>query len=932
MNFDSKFSAFVKEVKSACKEVFESYLLRYAFGVDASCYNYTPKLVINALNEEEVLSVLALVRKYGIAITFRAAGTSLSGQASSNSVLLIANKGFKGIKLNEDASIIECECGVIASEANEVLKPFGKKIGPDPATIATALMGGILNNNSSGMCCGVSQNSYHTIHSLRVVLLDGSILDTGDALSCENFCKTHKNLIKTLFSLREGILKDEDLKKLIKNKFKIKNTTGYSINALLDFSETRDIINHLFVGSEGTLGFVSKVRLKTIKDSAFKGCALLFFKNLEQTSRAVVSLARLPLVNALEMMDYACLSAVKDYEGVPNILKECKEGYTCLLLQSIADSAKELDKNLTELKEHLKDLKLAFEPLISTEQNEFDSWWKIRKGLLPIVAGARKKQTTVITEDLCFKIEDFCEGAELIKTLFEKYGFEGVIFGHALSGNLHFIITPNLNDQVQYENFSALVCEMSEKVSLMQGSIKAEHGTGRMVAPFVELEWGSKAYEINKAIKTAFDPLRLLNPDVIISDDKEIYKKNLKAMNAIENLPLESELINRCMECGFCEKNCPSKDITLTPRQRIAVLREVSRLNALNDFSKANQLLKEYEYYGVQTCAACSRCLDLCPLNIDTAKIALTLRKSLNAKFLPLAQKAYENFDRLLSFAKFGVSLTNGASRIFGEKRLSKISSFGHKFHLPYIPEKMPLANSYILESKFEFDEKIVYFSACSNRIFKPNLKSFQDQRSLQEVVESLCLKAQISVLYPSNLSKMCCGKFFENFPSIKDKNSEYLKAELFELSLKGKLRIVVDHSSCFYEMFKNFKDLQVLDLSEFLFSIASKLKLRKGDKRILVHKLCLLKKLDKAHFIEDLARLCSDEVGVIRSFECCGFAGDKGFFTPELNQSATRNLKFETKDYDLGVSSSCTCEIGLNSYCELDFVHIAYLLDALST
>lgn len=937
MKFNPDFTAFIKEIKLSCKEVYDSYLLRYAYGVDASCYNYIPKVVINAQSEDEVINILNLANIYHTHITFRAAGTSLSGQSSSDGVLVVANKAFKDIRLNDDASIIECDCGVIASEANEVLKPFGRKIGPDPATIATALIGGIINNNSSGMCCGVEENSYNTIHSLRVILLDGTILDTGDASSVLKFIKTHKNLTSKLLGLREQILSDKELSELIRRKFKIKNTTGYSINSLLDFSEIKDIINHIFIGSEGTLGFVSKVRYYTVKDSLYKGCGLLFFKNLDETSKAVVRLASLgrELVNAAEMMDYECLKAVMTYDGIPSIVKECQDGYTCILFQSVSDNEKTLDENLEKIKGHLSDLDMAFKPLFSKDSNEQDGWWKIRKGILPIVAGARSKGTAVITEDVCFKIEDFCDGVKLIKRLFEKYNFKnGVIFGHALSGNLHFIITPDLSNAKEYENFANLVNEMSRDISKIEGSVKAEHGTGRMVAPFVELEWGKKAYEINVAIKEAFDEKNLLNPDVIITKDKEIYKKNLKAMTIIENLPLDSDIINTCMECGFCEKHCPSKDITLTPRQRISVLREITRLNNENQTTLAAKLLKEYEYYGVQTCATCSRCFDLCPLYIDTAGIALSLRKSINVKYEKIAQKAYANFDKVVKVGRVSLSVYTGASRIFGGRNLSKISKITHKIlrKIPFAPPKMPFANNYEFKNKLGFDEKVIYFSACINRMFKPNT-DFNDTRNLQEVFESLCKKAKISVLYPENLASMCCGKIFADYENIALKNKQKLQDELLKLSDYGRINIVIDHSSCFYEMFKNLKEtnLKILDLSEFLLQLAPRLEIKKTKQKILVHKLCLLKKLKKDSFIEDLARLCSDEVEVIKSFECCGFAGDKGFFTPELNQSSTKNLKFETKDFDLGVSTSSTCEVGLNSYGAIPFVNIAYLLDMLS-
>ena len=168
---------------------------------------------------------------------------------------------------------------------------------------------------------------------------------------------------------------------------------------------------------------------------------------------------------------------------------------------------------------------MALEALYSQDENEFSKWWKIRKGLLPIASMARNDGSSVITEDVCFEIDKLGDGITEIKNLFKKYNFNGIIFGHALSGNVHFIITPNLNNKDEKENFENLVFDMAKIVSNMGGSIKAEHGTGRMMSPFVEMEWGKKAYEINKKIKNIFDKKNLLNPDVIITNDPLIHTK-----------------------------------------------------------------------------------------------------------------------------------------------------------------------------------------------------------------------------------------------------------------------------------------------------------------------------------------------------------------------------------------------------------------------
>ena len=929
------YERFAKEANEICKgRVYTDHLRRYAYGVDASCYSYLPKVVVKAEDEREVRRLIRLCQQCGTPFTFRAAGSSLSGQCSSEDVLIVCNDGFKKMEVIDDGKALKCECGVIGSDANDLLKPYNRKIGPDPATLATALVGGILNNNSSGMCCGTAQNSYKTIRSIRVVLLDGSILDTSDQKSIDQFLKEKPQMVEDILQLRKDILADEELTHLIHHKYKIKNTTGYGLNSLVDFEDIIDIINHLFIGSEGTLGFVSEIVYNTVEDVPYKGCGLMFFKTLNDASLAVVALANMgrDKVVAAEMMDYQSLKAVQSLDNVPEFVREVPEGTSAILFQTESYSKETVDENLAFIKDKLKDIPTAIPSLYSQDPKEYDSWWAIRKGILPIVGGQRRKGTTVITEDVCFQIEDFTKGIEMLTELFHKYDFVdgGVIFGHALSGNVHFNITPDFSDPKDTKNFGDLVKEMSERVSGFGGSLKAEHGTGRMVAPFIEMEWGRKAYEINRRIKAIFDPERILNPDVMITDDPDVYKKNLKAQCVID------DAFTICMECGFCEKHCPSRNLTLTPRQRIALLRETKRLENEGNFTLASELRKGYEYFGVDTCAACSMCKGLCPLSIDTAQIALSMRR-IDPPAPELAKKIYDNFSTTLQMCRAGVSLEGIAGSIITQKAISKITEGLHGVTgvTPYVPKTTPKANRYKLKNRIKPTnfEKVVYFSTCANRAFKPN-QGYDDDRSLQQVVESLCNKAHIDIIYPKHIENLCCGLSFENYDDVHERAVKDLHDALMKASQNGKYPIVIDHSACFNHAFKHMPDLEINDISEFLCKyVVPHLDIEKCDERVIVHKQCKIKSLNKSQYIEDLARLCTDHVFNIKSFACDGFAGQKGFFTPELNKCATKDLAAEIAEYGatLGVSSSSTCEIGLGENGGIPFIGVAFLLDRCS-
>ncbi len=940
---EENYDAFFTEASGFLNErIFKDYLRRLAYGTDASCYRYIPKIVAWVKDEEEVQKLCILAKKHGVSLTFRAAGSSLSGQASCEGVLVMATHFFKDVKILDNAKSIQLSCGVIGSSANALLKPYHKKIGPDPATINTAMIGGIAANNASGMCCGVDQNSYKTLRSLRVILADSTLLDTANQESVESFKNTRKDLIEGVLNLRKEILEDKELHALIKKKYEIKNTTGYSLNALIDFEDPIEIISHLFIGSEGTLGFISSVELECVKDYAYKTCALLFYENLEQCAKAAQILAALKakqpeMISSAELMDYASLKSVKGLEGMPGVILEIKEPNACLLIQSESDDPLILENNMQTILNALSAIPVVLDSQISSDPNIYQSWWKIRKGIFPIAASQRKSQSSVIIEDVCFSQEDFVEGVKAIEGLLKKHGFKdnSIIFGHALSGNLHFVVTPILENEVERKAFENLVSDMFLMVSKSSGSIKAEHGTGRMVAPFVEMEWGEKAYKIHKQIKELFDPEGILNPDVIITNDKEIHTKNLKSIYPIE------EHLDMCMECGFCERICPSRDLSLTPRQRIVIHREIERLKERvsqgHNEVLLDELLKESEYLAYATCAVCHMCSTLCPLKIDTGSIALNHYQK-NPKGEKIASRILHNMQTTTSAARFSLKSARLVQNLIGSHNLVSLTKGIKKFIKPFPKafDYIPKNNAYSLKNKtHEGEEKVIYFSTCINRSFAPSTR-MADKRCIQEVFESLCQKAKVSVVYPNGLDALCCGKAFINYTDLTKQNNEKNHAIFLQLSDEGKIPIVLDHSACsthFFKQMKAYKDLKVYDLSVYIEEVLSpKLKFNPINEDIGLYTMCALKLENKEELLFNLAKKCTlGEIVIHKETGCCGFAGNKGFFTPELNESALNGFQAFYQSYDLkrGFSTSSTCEIGLSEKTRFSWQHIAYLVDA---
>ncbi|WP_095210386.1 FAD-binding and (Fe-S)-binding domain-containing protein [Endozoicomonas ascidiicola] len=644
------------------------------FGTDASFYRLVPALVVLAESEWEVQLILAEAHKHKVPVTFRAAGTSLSGQAITDSVLVISNKGWMDFELMNGGEKITLQAGVIGARANKALAPMGRKIGPDPASINTCRIGGIAANNASGMCCGVAQNTYHTMDSIRIIMADGTLLDTGKPDSIESFRASHKHLLESIKNLTERVRSDQALVDKIRHKYRLKNTTGYSINALVDFEDPVDILAHLMVGSEGTLGFISSVTYNTVPDYHHKASAFFVFPDVATCCRAVTVLSHAP-VSSVELIDFRGMKSGIGKPGLPHFINDDLPDSTCaLLVETQADHDQALSHQIKDIHQLLIHFTVLEQVDFTRIQSEYEALWAIRKGLFPAVGAVREKGTTVIIEDVAFPINLLTEGVLKLQALFKKYRYsEALIFGHALEGNLHFVFTQSFESNEEVRRYQQFMDDVAQLVAVeFGGSLKAEHGTGRNMAPYVELEWGSDAFKIMKQIKHLFDEHNLLNPGVILNDDPEVHISNLKPM------PVADDLIDKCIECGFCEPACPSKDLTLTPRKRIVLWREISRLrregSTTHDQARLNELEKEYSWQGIDTCAACGLCSQYCPVDINTGELTLKLRAEQAGSSEMVAKWCADHFDGTQTAVRAGLIASDITQALIGSDSMVSIS------------------------------------------------------------------------------------------------------------------------------------------------------------------------------------------------------------------------------------------------------------------
>ncbi|MBY5992875.1 FAD-binding and (Fe-S)-binding domain-containing protein [Ferrimonas balearica] len=919
--------------------VYTDNLRRVAWGTDASFYQKRPQVVLHPQNETEVAKALAECHQAKTPVTFRAAGTALCGQALSDSVLMVAGAHWTDHEVLDDGARIKLQPGVIGAKVNQILAPLGWKFGPDPATIASAMVGGIVANNASGMNCGTHHNAYRLIDGARIVLANGTVLDTACEQSRAQFALKHPEILEGLAEIRDTIMADEAMVARIKRKYSIKNVTGFGMNSFVEFTDPFDILLHLMVGSEGTLGFLSEITMKSVIKPTHSASAMVYFDSLKGACEAIVELRQdaFDETNAAELLDNFALKAVaaSKYQ-TPDFLGDIHKDVTAVLFETFGMSQEQIDANIAKMGAIMAKHGL-YRPVEFTQDSaEITNMWAIRKAVFPLAGSMRPAGTSCVIEDIAFPIEVLPQATLDLQALSFAHGYnDAVIYGHALEGNYHVIFSQDFGTQEEIDRFDNFMKEMVELVAVKyDGSLKAEHGTGFGMASFVEKEWGSDVYGLMARVKQVLDPAGILNPGVIINDDPDCHAKGFKP------LPKVHDIVDKCIECGFCEAHCVAHGLTLSPRQRTAVARVIKTLETTGAEPEVlADLKKQYPYFALDTCAADGLCKMGCPMGIDTGKFVKELRaQGASEGDKKISNFTADKFGALESVARFALGATDVTRAVIGDGAISGITKGLRKTGLP-IPqwtEGMPKRGKALPELKTAGDVKAVYFPACLNRMMGTSPKH-EDQRSIPETIKALFEKAGMEMVSGHKPKGLCCGQPWESYGHNEqaDRKSDELSNWLLEVSNNGEHPILVETTACLERMRRACDTrLTLLGPEEFAMKyLVERLAITPIEEKIAVHPTCTCRKMGIVDDLVGLAKLCATEVVVPEKVGCCGMAGNRGMNYPELNEHGLRHLKEETKDKGCtsGYSVSATCEVGLTTHSGIPYKNILTLLDKAS-
>ena len=922
----------------------KKYIERLAWGTDAGFYRLIPQEVLHPATEQDVLKIIARAHKEKKHITFRAAGTSLSGQAISDSLLVVCGKKWEQYTVHNEGKSITLQPGIVGQRVNEILKPYGKYFTPDPASLKSAMVGGIVMNNASGMCCGTHANSYRALKSVRIILPDGTLLDTGDEKNRAAFVMSHQKFIRKIEELRDKTRKNASLMERIRRKYSIKNVTGLTILPFAEYDDPFDIIAHLMVGSEGTLAFLSSITMTTGDICGYSSSALLLFPTTKSACEAIIEMKTTGMLSAAEFFDRKAMQTVeKDFpelQGLP-------EDAGAVLIRTDASTQEELDKKNEVLQKVLNTYKLCQEAQFTSDPVLTGKYWAMRSGIFPAVGGTREVGTTCLIEDIAFPVEHLAEATLALQQLFKEHNYpEAVIYGHALEGNYHFILNQRFDSPQAIEQYDHMMRAVVDLVvDQYDGSLKAEHGTGRNMAPFVRREWGDDAYELMCEVKKLFDPENIMNPGVIFNEDPASYLQHIKP------LPEVHEMIDRCIECGFCEVNCVSCGFALSSRQRIVVQRELARLHASAkagnkaDADLEKKLKKEFATIGRDLCAGDGLCSTSCPIKINVGEYIHIVREhDMSGAGKVLGRWAGKNLGTIGTALTGILGVAHVAKTVMGDKLTTLTGKAMHSMSGGLIPLWTPSLPKPVtkkdIKTAIEYgavnglkglrDKRVVYFPSCLNQRL-----STPDKPLVNDVTE-LLNKAGFEVIFPAGMENLCCGTIWESkgMPEEADRKAAELELALLKASEYGKWPVLCDQSPCLHRMRHTMQHLHLYEPAEFIDKfVLSEVEITPLDACVAVHVTCSTRQMGLADTIVRVAKACAKNVLVPQEIGCCAFAGDKGFTEPELNEWALRKLKpqVEKAGATMGVSNSRTCEIGLTTHSGIEYHSIAHLVNKVS-
>ena len=652
-------------------QLFFDNTMRTLYATDASSYREMPLAVAIPKTKADIATLISFAVANNTSLIPRTAGTSLAGQVVGNGIVVDVSKNFtKIIELNKEEGWVRVEPGVIRDELNLFLKPHGLFFGPETSTANRAMIGGMVGNNSCGSNSVIYKSTREHLLEVTAFLSDGSEV-VFNTISNDDFhakCELNTlegNIYKSLRSMLSNYDNQQEIRKEFPKKSIVRRNTGYAIDVLVDaspFTAGGPAFNfcNLIAGSEGTLAFITEIKLQVVPAPAKEtGLLCVHFNTIDESLRAnLIGLKYNP--SASELIDHYILECTKENkEQSKNRFFVQGDPGAILVIEFVRETREEILAltNAVEADMRAAGLGYHFPVLFGADTKKI---WTLRKaglGLLSNLPGDEKavpviEDTAVDVHDLPAYIRDFNE-------LLKKHGLYSVHYAHAGSGEIHLRPIINLKTVEGNQLFRTIAEEVATLVKKYDGSLSGEHGDGRLRGEFIKQMVGEKNYKLLKEVKYTWDPKGIFNPNKIVdtpSMNSMLRYEPGQSTPAFETIFRfhKQDILQHAEQCngsGDCRKThlsggtmCPSymatRDEKDTTRARANILREF-----LTHSTQQNRFNHKEIYDVMSLCLSCKACKSECPSNVDMAKLkAEFLQHYYDANGVPFRSKLIANF------------------------------------------------------------------------------------------------------------------------------------------------------------------------------------------------------------------------------------------------------------------------------------------------
>jgi len=874
---------------AVCEVAFDN-LTRQLYATDASVYQIEPLAVAFPGDAHEASAIIQAAAQAGVSVIPRGAGTSLSGGAIGDGLVVDFARYNRNIyDLNLERRTVRVGAGVILDQLNEFLHPHKLRFGPDVATSSRATLGGMIANDSSGAHAPVYGTTADHISVLEILTSDGHVARIGPG---QDSLPRHRDLLESLTSLNELQIHERFPPGLRKR------WPGYALaRAMRDPGNLANII----AGSEGTLAAVIAAELKLVPLPEERGLGLVFFASVAEALQAATQLLDLKPA-AIEHIDRLLLDRTRgqlQFQAARDLLeletRPCEAMLIVEFFEEVSDRQALLEKR-----------KLGLRTRILETPEEAELVWSLRKAGLSLLTGCKgaAKPVTFI-EDTAVRPQDLPTYSNELQKLIRRQGLEASFYGHAASGLLHVRPVLDLHRAEDLKKYRQLANEVAALVRQFKGSLAAEHGVGIARTEYLKEQVGDEIYQLMRQIKQSFDPYNLFNPGKIISDGRYKIDRYLRLGAGYSlKLPFEPVLafsakdgsftanLEQCNGCGGCLKLTPSMCPTfmatgeefMSTRGRANAIRAVLELRGIDSDPLCSEELDKV----LSNCLSCRACTVECPSNVNLSLLKAELQHArIRRRGLTLRERLFSSLDQL---GQWGCAMPRVANAFLNAPFLSRLLGLSTKRLLP----------RFALERFDHWFAKRPPFRAA----YRGRVMLWDD--TFVRYYEPHVAKAAVKVLEAAGFEvvlleqRKCCGR-----PAFSQGNlDEAAQLGRHNLALlknsPDNLPVIFLEPSCYSMFAQDYRELKLPDadriaarcilferfIENLLSQYPNALVFNDRPGRMMIHAHCHAKALANSDYLYQLAtRMPQREVTMLDA-GCCGMAGAFGMLESKYKLS----------------------------------------------